>query len=230
MTQKFSKKMSGIHAKVVGLRRFAPYLSRGGLDPEKTMIIRKGPELPHFLASSRHSKSLRLLIGLRFYTASYYRLPILWSLGNHPEEQQYSRDAWGYSALRDTWVLVLFSSLVLTLRPGYIQSTARGNSPIWNGFGLSLDAGYNTYGFGSLRRRRTDNGTGNLPWDWVISKEPSIIIRTTTGSWSEAGNTRNRLVSKASLGRPPILTPSFESEMDSGTGTLKVGRNARVLQ
>ena len=29
-----------------------------------------------------------------------------------------------------------FSSLLLTFRPGYIQSTARGNSPIWNGIGL----------------------------------------------------------------------------------------------
>jgi len=83
--------------------------------------------------------------------------------------------------------------------------------PIWNGIGLSraLEAGYNTYGFGSLRPRRTDIGTREFAMGLGDLKGTFYIIRTTTGSWSEAGNTRNRLVSKASMGRPPILTPSF---------------------
>ena len=106
-------------------RGYHTFLAGGLGDPEKT--IRKGPELPHFLASSRHSKSLRLLIGLRFYTASYYRLPILWSLGKPLLYTQKNSSTLGTPD---------FSSLVLTFRPGYIQSTARGNSPIWNGIGL----------------------------------------------------------------------------------------------
>ena len=131
-------------------RGYHTFLAGHRKDPEKT--IRKGPELPLFLASS----------SLWPLTGSYWSPPLFCLLlppsnsvvGNHivplyPEEQQYSRDAWGYTALGDAWV---FSSLVLY--HGYIQSTARGNLPILERHWV-ISRGRNTYGFGSLRRRRT---------------------------------------------------------------------------
>lgn len=71
-------------------RGYLTFLAGHRKDPEKT--IRKGPELPLFLASFR--------VFTTYWSSllySYYRLPILW-WGNrivplYPEEQQYSEDA-----------------------------------------------------------------------------------------------------------------------------------------
>ena len=91
-------------------------------------------------------------------------------VGNHIEEQQYSREPGDILHLGTS----KFSSLVLTLRLWvYTEHGAREFANLERHW---VTRGRNNYGFGSLRRRRTDNGTGNLPWDWVnvISKEPSI--------------------------------------------------------
>jgi len=80
-------------------RGYHAFLAGGLGDPEKT--IRYYP----LLGVIASSKSLRLLIGLHSYTALITALQFCghWeTTALYPEEQQYSRDAWEYTALRDT--------------------------------------------------------------------------------------------------------------------------------
>ena len=137
-------------------RGYHTFLAGHRKDPEKT--IRKGPELPLFLASS----------SLWPLTGSYWSPPLFCLLlppsnsvvGNHivplyPEEQQYSRDAGG---IHCTW-----GRLSLVLYHGYIQSTARGICQFGTALGYLSRQEYLWIWFRTLRQRRTDNGTGNLP-------------------------------------------------------------------